>query len=107
MRLDDTILPQGLASEELREACRWLKGTQLRQEVYALDGSGKAEIPYGVSESNATIRPLQPRAGNRHSVLLAQQDAASYQPPLPRNAWYPSKRLSTDQRDGGVPPKRL
>jgi hypothetical protein len=35
--LDDTVLPLGLSTEEEREACRALKGSILRQEVYALD----------------------------------------------------------------------
>src|SRR6185436_841997 len=34
--LDDTPLPDGLTLEEEREACRALKGSMLRQEVYAL-----------------------------------------------------------------------
>ena len=37
--LDDTVLPAGLTVEEEREACRALKGSMLRQEVYALDGT--------------------------------------------------------------------
>ncbi len=68
--LDDTILPQGLAPEEAREACRSLKGTRLRQEIYALDGSDKADIPYSVTEGNATIRLLRPRGPNLHSVFF-------------------------------------
>ena len=44
--LDDTVLPAGLTAEEEREACRALKGSMLRQEVYALDGTdrGKASL---------------------------------------------------------------
>ncbi len=67
--LGDTILPDGLAPKR-REACRSLKGTRLRQEIYALDGSGKADIPYSITEGNATIRLLQPRGRNRHSVFF-------------------------------------
>ena len=37
--LADTVLPAGLTLEEEREACRALKGSMLRQEVYALDGT--------------------------------------------------------------------
>ena len=58
--LADTKLPTGLSLEEEREACRALKGSMLRQEVYALDGTPKAEHPYTVSEQNFTIRRLQP-----------------------------------------------
>jgi hypothetical protein len=42
----------------------------LRQEVYALDGTDKAEMPYTIAEQNFTIEPLQPRAGNRHAVFF-------------------------------------
>ena len=40
--LDDTVLPDGLTVDEEREACRALKGSMLRQEIYALDGTPKA-----------------------------------------------------------------
>ena len=68
--LDDTILPCGLAPEEAREACRALKGSMLRQEVYALDGIEESGRPYTASESNFTIRTLQPREWNRHAVFF-------------------------------------
>jgi len=72
--LDDTVLPSGLTVEEEREACRVLKGSMLRQEVYALDGTGDADYPYGhpytVTEQNFTIRRVQPRDGNRHAVFF-------------------------------------
>lgn len=73
--LPDTVLPAGLTAEEEREACRALKGSMLRQEVYALDGVGQAEgypagLPYSVTEQNFTIERLQPRAAGRHAVFL-------------------------------------
>jgi len=70
MRLEDTILPRDLTPEEAREACRALRGLQLRQEIYALDGSEAAARPYTVAEGNATIRLFQPRARNRHCVVF-------------------------------------
>jgi RHS repeat-associated protein len=70
MLLVDTILPSDLMPEEAREACRSLKGSMLRQEVYALDGAEESSRPYTASESNFTIRPLQPRAWNRHAVFF-------------------------------------
>jgi RHS repeat-associated protein len=77
--LDDTILPAGLTVDEEREACRALKGSMLRQEVYALDGTAKAPHPYAVTEQNFTIRVLQPQGGNRHAVVLAHpREALSY-----------------------------
>ncbi|MGW0141739.1 SpvB/TcaC N-terminal domain-containing protein [Streptomyces calvus] len=72
--LTDTVLPGGLTAEEEREACRALRGSVLRQEVYALDGTGAEDYPdghpYTVTEQNHTVRRLQPRAGNRHGVFL-------------------------------------
>jgi RHS repeat-associated protein len=68
--LPDTVLPDSLTAEEVREACRALKGAMLRQEVYALDGSPQAEHPYTVTEQNFTVRRLQPHDGNRHAVFF-------------------------------------
>lgn len=68
--LEDTVLPTGLTIEEEREACRALKGSMLRQEVYALDGTDKAEHPYTVAEQNFTIRVLQQQGDNRHAVFF-------------------------------------
>jgi RHS repeat-associated protein len=70
LRLPDTVLPADLAGEEVREAIRALKGALLRQEVYALDGSAAADRPYTVSESNYTIKRLQPFGPNRHGVFF-------------------------------------
>jgi RHS repeat-associated protein len=70
MQLDDTVLPPDLTPEEEREACRSLKGSMLRQELYALDGCGKTRRPYTVTENNMTIRLLQPREWNRHAVFF-------------------------------------
>jgi RHS repeat-associated protein len=70
MLLDDTMVPEYLTPEETREACRALKGSKLRQEVYALDGTSASPRPYTVSESNYTIRSLQPRDLNRHAAFF-------------------------------------
>jgi RHS repeat-associated protein len=70
MLLDDTILPEDLTPEETREACRALKGSMLRQEVYALDGTPESRRPYTVSESNFTVRLFQPRDLNWHAVFF-------------------------------------
>lgn len=76
MLLDDTILPPELSAEETREACRSLKGSILRQEVYALDRqpdgtlTEESDRPYTVSERNYTIKRLQPKAENKHAVFF-------------------------------------
>src|SRR5262245_4687743 len=69
--LDATALPDGLTAEEEREACRALKGSILRQEVYAAVGTAKAEHPYAVSERNYALRRIQPRGRNRHAVFFS------------------------------------
>lgn len=78
LMLPDTVLPDGLSLEEEREACRALKGSMLRQEVYADDavpGATGAQVqrartPYTVTELNYDIRPLQPKGSNRHAVFF-------------------------------------
>ncbi len=85
--LPDTLLPDGLTVEEEREACRALKGSMLRQEVYADDappGASEAMIrrartPYIVTEQNFTIKRLQAQGDNRHGVFFTHpREAISY-----------------------------
>lgn len=83
MLLDDTLLPNSvrkpngmhspvaLTEAEKREACRALKGSILRQEVYALDGTDEATRPYSASERNYTIEFLQPRGENKYAVFFS------------------------------------
>ncbi|HEY3541609.1 MAG TPA: SpvB/TcaC N-terminal domain-containing protein [Gaiellaceae bacterium] len=68
--LPDTILPAGLTADEEREACRALKGSMLRREVYSLDGSAREQHPYTVAEQNFTVSTLQHRESNRHAVFF-------------------------------------
>jgi RHS repeat-associated protein len=78
--LEDTPLPDGLTAQEAQEACRALKGAMLRQEVYALDGTDKAQHPYLVTEQNFTVRLLQPRADQRHAVFFTHaREALNYE----------------------------
>ena len=85
--LDDTVLPAGLTVDEEREACRTLKGSMLRREVYVDDAPPdasaaqiqRASTPYTVTEQTFTIRALQPRGGNRHAVFFAHaREAINY-----------------------------
>lgn len=76
--LPDTVLPDGLTLAEEREACRALKGSMLRQEVYAHDarpGASAEQLrcaatPYTITEQNFTIHVMQPRGPNRHAVFF-------------------------------------
>jgi RHS repeat-associated protein len=77
--LNDTVLPADLSIDDEREACRALKGTMLRQEVYALDGTAREQHPYTVIEQNFAINLLQPRGRNRHGVFFTHaREAISY-----------------------------
>jgi RHS repeat-associated protein len=67
---DGTRLAYDLSGEEMREACRALRGSILRQEVYALDGSAEADRPYTTSERNYTVEVLQPQEPNQYGVFL-------------------------------------
>ncbi len=53
-------LPAGLSPEEERQAYRALKGSPLRQEMYALDGSAEEGIPYTVTANTYRTRLEQP-----------------------------------------------
>jgi RHS repeat-associated protein len=77
---DGTAVPHLPTAEEVREACRALKGSMLRQEVYALDGSEADARPYQVTENSYTVELLQPKGpGDRHAVCLAYpRETASY-----------------------------
>ncbi len=61
-------IPWNLSPDEIRQACRALKGSILRREIYAYDGSEAADRPYTVSERNYTIELLQPLRGEQRSV---------------------------------------
>ncbi len=70
MLLEDTLLPPLADVPEMREAVRSLKGSILRQEIYALDHSEAEQRPYSVSERNYTIQRVQPFGANRHAVFF-------------------------------------
>ncbi|WP_052423585.1 SpvB/TcaC N-terminal domain-containing protein [Nonomuraea candida] len=63
------VLPAGLDPGEEREAHRALKGSMLRQEVYARDGGSRQEHPYSVTEHGYTVRLEQRRGAGRHAVF--------------------------------------
>jgi RHS repeat-associated protein len=70
LKLRDGSIPCNLTVEEIREAYRSLKGSILRQEVYANDGSDEADRPYTASERNYTIELLQPQGHNKNAVFF-------------------------------------
>jgi RHS repeat-associated protein len=68
--LPDTILPEGLSGEEAREACRALRGSILRTEVYAQDETDKEAIPYTVEEKSYHLQCLRKKGKNKHAIFL-------------------------------------
>jgi RHS repeat-associated protein len=68
--LAGTVLPADLTVDEEREAWRALKGSMLRQEVYAEDGTANTGRPYTVTEASFAIRCLQRRQHARHAVFF-------------------------------------
>jgi RHS repeat-associated protein len=63
-------IPWELTAEEIREACRALKGAVLRREIYALDGTDDQDRPYSAIEQNYTIELLQPQGNDKHAVFF-------------------------------------
>ena len=85
--LPDTVLPDGMTVEEERQACRALKGSMLRQEVYADDAGSDAteaaiersKTPYSVIEQNFTVKIIQGQGDNRHAVFFTHpREAITY-----------------------------
>jgi len=70
VQTDGTRLVYALTDEEQREAVRALKGSILRQEIYADDGTQKAGLPYSVSQRNYAIECFQPKAANPYAVFF-------------------------------------
>ncbi len=68
--LPDTFFEVDLSAEEEREASRALKGTMLREEIYAIDGTAEAEHPFTVTEQNFAVRRIQPKGENRRAVFF-------------------------------------
>jgi RHS repeat-associated protein len=69
-RKDGSSVPWQLTTDEIQEACRALKGSLLRREIYARDGTDAEDRPYSATEQNFTIELFQPRAGNKRAVFV-------------------------------------
>ncbi len=69
--LAGTILPADADAEELREACRALRGRVLREEIYAQDGTPAAVNPYVTREHRYQVDRLQPGAATCYGAFQA------------------------------------
>ena len=102
------MLPAGLTLDEEREACRALKGSMLRQEVYALDGVGEdADYPFGhpytVTEQNFTVRAACKPSGARNPPRgLLHPPARGAHLPLRAQAGRPAHPARADAGGGRV-----
>jgi len=68
----ETSFPDSLSPDDMREACRALKGLPLRQEVYCQDGSPLSGIPFSISSHSYTSICLQPKALDAlHSMWIS------------------------------------
>jgi RHS repeat-associated protein len=83
--LDGTVFaglpggPDPALPEEMREACRALRGRVLRTEIYADDGTPQADTPYACTEHRYQVTQLQPPAGNSYgSCYAAELESLGY-----------------------------
>jgi RHS repeat-associated protein len=67
--LPDSRVPPDLDAEGSREAMRALKGRPLRVEVYAEDGTSRAQHPYTVVETRYEVRREQPALAGAPAVF--------------------------------------
>lgn len=67
-------LPDGLSTQELREAHRALKGLPLREEIYASDDSPQSGIPYIVTANAYLVQLIQHQGENRYASFIALQE---------------------------------
>lgn len=65
--------PDGLNTQEIREAHRALKGKPLRQEVYALDATDQEDKPYTVTAYSYIVKLLQFQLDNRYASFLSHE----------------------------------
>ncbi len=66
-------LADPLNPQEQREAYRALKGQPIRQEVYGLDGSPLAGVPYSVTTNAYAVKKIQPLSDNRYASFISYQ----------------------------------
>jgi len=79
MHLGRTAFHGLTTAEELREACRALRGRVLRTEVYADDGTPASRHPYAVTEHRYQVRLVQPPSGAAYgSVFAADLETLAY-----------------------------
>jgi hypothetical protein len=71
--LPDPLPPGNLTASEQHAAARALKGSLLRQEVFAEDGSLLSDTPYTVSERAYAVRLIQPEHEGHSAIFAVHQ----------------------------------
>ena len=74
--LDGPTLPTDCSAEELREACRALRGRILREEVYAQDGTTEGVHPFITREHRYQVDRLQPSTDTSYGGFYAWEREA-------------------------------
>jgi hypothetical protein len=67
---------RGLPRRARRDALRALRGSVLRTELYALDGSGRASCPYTVTETSHGLYEVVPDGGDGHRLACEPAEAS-------------------------------
>ena len=68
----DSVLSEAVVNSDaqtIRQAFAALQGTLMRQEVYALDDGPAEANPYTVTQANAVVSLVQPKAHQRYAVF--------------------------------------
>ena len=110
--LPDTLLPSDLTVDEEREACRALKGSLLREEIYSLDDLpdgvpiseiSKHAVPFTATEHNYAIEVLQKTEGkNQYCIFFTHpHETISYHYERNPSDPHTSHRLTLEVDDFG------
>ena len=75
LQADGSRIPYDLTGEEMREACRALRGSRPRQEVYGFDDTAAQDRPYSTNECCYGIEMLQPQGPNPYGALLDPRES--------------------------------
>jgi len=73
IHLGPTLFLGELTPEEMREACRGIRGKVLHTETYALDATAASGDPYTVTEHRYQVSLIQPPSGPSYGSVFACQ----------------------------------
>ncbi|KAG9605253.1 hypothetical protein KCU77_g1177, partial [Aureobasidium melanogenum] len=79
-RLTSAVTPTPESDKQWHESHRALKGRLLRSEVYGLDGSAKADVPYTISETSYDVELVRVTASTKRNAQAAPPSVFRVQP---------------------------